>query len=163
MSKAPRHPRSILHESFRAGITLKGIDGILEVVGGVLLWFIKPAALSNISFFLFDHELPLDPHDFIATHFFNVSQHLANGGKTFASIYLLSHGLTKALLVTALWFDRLWAYPLTIAVFSAFSVYQVYRFTHTHSIALALITVFDLMIIYLTCEQYGEQKAARSK
>jgi len=162
-SKSGAHRHSFLHESFRAGITLKGIDSILEAIGGVLLWFISPASLSNVSFFLFDHELPLDPHDFIATHFFNASQHLANGGKTFASIYLLSHGLTKAVLVIALWFDKLWAYPLTIAVFSAFCVYQMYRFTHTHSWALALVTVFDLMIIYLTWEQYGEQRSAGAK
>ena len=29
----------LLHDSFRVGITIKGIDGILEALGGVLLWF----------------------------------------------------------------------------------------------------------------------------
>jgi uncharacterized membrane protein len=65
--------------------------------------------------------------------------------------------------VTALWFDKLWAYPLTMAVFAAFSVYQVYRFAHTHSLALALLTVFDVLIIYLTWEEYREQKLIRHK
>jgi uncharacterized membrane protein len=148
-----------LHDSFRAGITIKGIDGLLEAVGGVLIWFVKPTSLDNLSLWAFDHELPLHMNDFLADHVFKISQHLANGGKMFATIYLISHGLLKALLVTGLWFDKLWAYPATIAVFTAFSFYQIYRFTHTHSLALAWLTVFDVLIIYLTWREYREQKA----
>jgi uncharacterized membrane protein len=50
---------------------------------------------------------------------------------------------------------------LTIAVFSAFSGYQLYRFTHTHSLALILFTVFDVLIIYLTWREYRDQKLSR--
>jgi len=157
MSLQSNRGKSMLHDSFRAGITLKGIDGILEAVGAVLLWFVKPSSISAISMVLFEHDLPLDPHDFIAIHLLHISEKLANGGKTFACIYLLSHGLTKAALVTALWFDKLWAYPLTIAVFSIFSFYQIYRFTHTHSLVLAFLTVFDILIIYLTWTEYETQ------
>jgi uncharacterized membrane protein len=147
-----------LHGSFRAAITLKGVDGILEAIGAVLLWFVKPSSISAISRILFEHDLPLDPRDFIATHVLHLSEKLANGSKTFACIYLLSHGLTKAVLVTALWFDKMWAYPLTIAVFSIFSCYQIYRFTHTHSVVLAIVTVFDILIIYLTWMEYQVQR-----
>jgi uncharacterized membrane protein len=76
-------------------------------------------------------------------------------------VYLVLHGLIKAVLVTALWFDALWTYPLTIAVFSAFSGYQLYRFTHTHSLALILFTLFDVLIIYLTWREYRDQKLSR--
>jgi len=151
-----------LHDTFRAGITLKGIDGILEAIGAVLLWFVRPSSLSALSIVLFEHDLPLDRHDFIATHVLHLSESLANGGKTFACIYLLSHGITKAALVTALWFDKMWAYPLTIAVFSIFSCYQIYRFTHTHSIVLAVVTVFDILIICLTWSEYRTQRKTRA-
>lgn len=152
----------MLHETFRASITLKGIDGILEAIGGVLLWFVKPSSVTALSFVLFEHELPLDRHDFIATHVLHFSEKLANGGKVFPSIYLISHGVIKAVLVTLLWFDKLWAYPLTIAVFAIFCIYQVYRFTHTHAISLALLTVFDLLIIYLTWAEYRAQRERRN-
>lgn len=163
MSLQPSRSKSMLHDSFRAGITLKGIDGILEAVGAVLLWFVKPSSISAISMVLFEHDLPLDPHDFIATHLLHISEKLANGGKTFACIYLLSHGLIKAFLVIALWFDKLWAYPLTTAVFSLFSFYQIYRFTHTHSLVLAFLTVFDILIIYLTWVEYQTQRKAANR
>ena len=153
----------MLHETFRASITLKGIDGILEAIGGVLLWFVNPASVTAFSMALFEHELPLDHHDFIAIHVLHFSEKLANGGKVFPSIYLISHGLIKAVLVTALWFDALWAYPLTIAVFGSFCVFQMYRFTHTHAISLALLTVFDLLIIYLTWAEYRAQLERKTK
>jgi uncharacterized membrane protein len=162
-TRTKKRPKTIMHETFRAGITLKGIDGILESVGGVLLWFVRPSSIRGVIGVLLQHELSRDPHDFIAAHLLHASQHLTDASKPFASAYLLTHGLVKALLVTALWFDKLWAYPLTMAVFAAFSVYQVYRFAHTHSLALALLTVFDVLIIYLTWEEYREQKLIRHK
>lgn len=133
------------------------------MVGGALLWFVKPAALSKIALDFLGYDLPLDPHDFIATHLFRATMHLANGSKHFASLYLVTHGLIKVVLVTALWFDALWAYPVTIFVFGVFSVYQVYRFTHTHSVALVLLTVFDVLIIWLTLREYRDQKWIRGK
>ena len=151
----------VLHDSFRVGITLKGIGAILEAAGGVLLWFVRPAALNKIAFAFLDYDLPLDRHDFIATHLFRATMHLASGSKHFASLYLLTHGLIKLALVAALWLDVLWAYPVTIFVFGVFSAYQVYRFTHTHSVALILLTVFDVLIIWLTWQEYQGQKRVR--
>ena len=59
---------SLLSKTFHTGITLKGIDGLLEIAGGVLLWFLKPRELSEIARFIFQHELPHDPDDWIAVH-----------------------------------------------------------------------------------------------
>ena len=127
----------------------------------MLLWFVRPAALNKIAFAFLEYDLPLDRHDFIVTHLFRATMHLASGGSHFSSLYLLMHGLIKAALVTALWFDVLWAYPATIFVFGSFSAYQVYRFTHTHSLALILLTVFDVLIIWLTWREYRNQKLIR--
>lgn len=155
--------RSILHETFRTGITLKGIDGVFEVIGGILIWFITPASLNRIAQVLCQHELSWDPRDLILTHLLNASQNLTSGNRLFAALFLLSHGLTKIVLVIALWLDRLWAYPLMIFVFGAFSIYQVYRFTHTHSVWLAVLTVFDIVIVCLTWREYQEQKSMQAE
>src|SRR5271167_2866499 len=152
---------SLLRASFRTGITMKGIDGLLEATGGVLLWFIKPEALGEFLRLMFVHELSRDPRDFVAAHLVHVSEKLAQSDPLFASIYLLTHGLVKAGLSILLWMNKLWAYPLAIAVFSAFSVYQVFRFTHTHSWALVVLTIFDVLIILLTWNEYQHQKAMR--
>jgi len=155
--------KSILRGTFRTGITLKGLDGLLEAVGGVLLWFIKPEALGSTLQEIFQHELSRDPHDFVAAHLLHISEKIASSDPLFASIYLLSHGLVKAVLAVLLWMNRLWAYPLAIVIFSAFSVYQIYRYTHTHAFALLVLTLFDVIIVYLTWEEYGAEKLRRSQ
>lgn len=151
----------LLHGTFRTGVAMKGVDGLLEMIGGILLWFIKPSAMSSTLRMLCEHELSRDPHDFIAVHLLHTSERLVHGDPLFASIFLLSHGSVKAVLAVFLWFGELWAYPLAIFVFSAFSVYQVYRYTHTDSIALLGLTAFDLAIVWLTWGEYRVQKSAR--
>lgn len=153
--------KKLLHDAFRTGITMKGIDGLLETTGGVLLWYVKPQAMGRALRTLGLHELSRDPHDFISIHLLHVSEKLAHSNPLFASIFLLVHGLAKVGLAIALWLNELWAYPLAIGVFSSFGVYQIYRFSHTHSIALAILTIFDAMIVWLTWEDYRVQKSAR--
>lgn len=153
--------KALLRTSFRAGIAVKAFDGIFETVGGVLLWFVRPAEMSRALHFLFQHELSSDPHDFVANHLLHLTAQLAQSRPVFASLFLLSHGIVKVALAIALWMDDLWAYPLAILVFGAFSVYQVYRYAHTHSLALLVLTILDIAIVWLTWQEYGVLKSAR--
>jgi uncharacterized membrane protein len=153
---------SFLKATFRTGITLKGIDGLLEAIGGVLLWFIKPESLGWTLQQIFQHELSRDPHDFIAAHLLHGSEKLAHSDPLFASIYLLAHGVVKAVLSVLLWMNKLWAYPLAITIFSAFTVYGVYRFTHTHSTLLLMFAGFDALIAFLSWEEYRVEKSRGS-
>lgn len=150
-----------LHKTFRIGILLKGLDGAFEIVGAVFVWFLNPASAMRILRTLFRHELSENPHAFLASHLIGALQGLA-GSRWFAAAFLLSHGLTKVVLVVALWFDRLWAYPLMIFVLSAFILYQIGRFAETHSIVLGLLTLFDLVIVWLTWREYRAQRRTRS-
>ncbi len=155
--------KSILHDSFRVGITLKGFDGILEAVAGVALWFTKPARMTDLIRSLCEHMLARIPNVYISSHLIAASQRLTNESRQFAAIYLLTHGLVKVVLVACLWMNRLWAYPLTIAVFGLFMLYQVHRFTQTHSIAMIFLTIFDGLIIYLTWVEFQQQKKKQWK
>jgi uncharacterized membrane protein len=152
--------KSLQHDAFRAGISAKGFDGILETVGGALLWFVKPSSFAWMQTFWL-HQLSYSRHNFVAVHMLHMSQRLASSDPVFASIYLLSHGLIKVVLAVALWLDELWAYPLAIVIFGGFCVYQVYRYTHTHSEALLWLTVFDVAVVILTWAEYRAQASAR--
>lgn len=154
-------PQSLLHSTFRVGIAIKAIDGILETIGGALLWFVRPATMNRALRFIFQHELSRDTHDFFAGHLLHFSANVAHGSIVFASLYLLSHGAVKIALAAALWMNELWAYPLAIFVFGAFTVYQIYRYDHTHSLALLILTVFDAAVVWLTWEEYGAQRSTR--
>lgn len=141
-----------IHKIFVWSVLLKAFDGVVEILGGVALLF--PGVLTNIAMLLIQNELIEDPHDFLATYLqHTVPTFLAQSG-WFAALYLVSHGLIKTVLVAGLLRDKLWAYPSAIVVFALFIVYQLYRYTFTHSIFLILLTVLDLVVIGLTWHEY---------
>jgi uncharacterized membrane protein len=156
-------PSSLLDKTFHTGIAIKGFDGVLECIGGVLVWFIKPTSMNGIVRFAAMHDLPGKYDEMLVAQLLHTTQMLANGGKTFASVYLITHGLSKVVLVIALWLNKLWAYPLTMVVFAIFCIYQMHRYTRTHSIWLVLLTIFDLFLIYLTWREYTQKKRARDE
>jgi len=149
----------LLDRAFVVGIILKGLDGVLEVVGGLLLLLVSPATIDQISRALTQHELSEDPHDFLATHLLHVTGSLTGSAIRFGAVYLLLHGVVKIALVTALLRDKIWAYPWMIAFLIVFIVYQIYRMTFAFSIGLLGLTIFDVVVVWLTYREYGKQRA----
>lgn len=143
---------------FRIGIVAKGIDGILEVVGGLLLLFATPATLNGIVHTLTREELSEDPGDFIATHLLHVASDVTTQGVVFASIYLLIHGAVKVVLVLALLRDQYWAYPWMIATLLAFIAYQGYELVAEPTSGLLALTVFDVLVTVLTWHEYRRHR-----
>lgn len=88
-----------LDKTFKIALVLKGLDGILEVAGGILLVFLSPHALEHLARTLTAHELSQDPHDLIARYILHTASHLTTGTTLFGAVYLLSHGIAKIVLV----------------------------------------------------------------
>jgi uncharacterized membrane protein len=152
-------PRDLLDQTFEIGILLKGVDGVLEVLGGVLLLVVSPATIDRVVTSLTQHELSEDPHDFLATHLLGTAHGLTGSAVLFGAVYLLLHGVVKVILVTALLKNQLWAYPWTIAFLGVFIVYQVYRLSFKPSVGLTALTIFDAVIAWLTYREYRKQLA----
>src|SRR5271155_1110487 len=98
---------------------------MLECIGGVLVWFIKPTSMNGVARFMSMHDLPGKYDEMLIANLLPTTQMLANGGNDFRSIYLITHGLSQVVLVVALWMNKLWAYPVTMFVFAVFCVYQM--------------------------------------
>ena len=143
-----------IHLVFEISIILKGLHALLEVVGGIAIFFISQEFLLQVVTAITQDELTGDPNDFFSNYLVNVIQNFSTGSQHFASWYLLSHGVIKGLLVIGLLKEKLWSYPLAIVVFTLFIVYQLVRYTHTGSVWLLLLTVLDLVIIALTWHEY---------
>lgn len=144
----------IVHVLFDLSIICKGVDGLLEIIGGAILLFISPERIHSFIRTVTQHELSEDPGDLVATYLLNSAQHLTAGAKTFAAVYLLWHGVVKVALVTALLLKRHWAYPAAIGAFFLFLVYQLYRYSHTHSNELLVLSAIDVVVIVLTWLEY---------
>ncbi len=158
-----RKKPSILHVGFEVAILLKGLHAALEIVGGILLQFVKPEILNKWIRLLTQNELAEDPKDLIANLLLRAGQHYSVGSQHFAVLYLLSHGLVKVVLVLLLWRRKLWAYPLAVVVLALFIAFQVFRWTTTHSILLVLLTALDALIIWLTLAEYKRLQGERPR
>lgn len=156
-------PRTATDKAFRVSLYLKGLDGLLETLGGILLLLIKPEQINHLARWLTQGELSQDPHDFIANHILKTAHSLTGASLAFGAAYLLAHGAVKIVLVFEVLRDHLWAYLALIAVTSLFVVYQVYRLAAAKfSVSLLLLTLFDLLIIYLTQKEYRRQRQTRA-
>ncbi len=152
MAQEETQREKTIHRVFVWGIWLKAFDGVVEILGGVALLF--NGALARVAHTLILNELVEDPHDLIATHLQHALPALLAQSGWFASLYLFTHGAIKLFLVQGLLRDKLWAYPTAIVVFFAFIAYQLYRYSYTHSVFLLILTVFDLVVIWLTWHEY---------
>ncbi len=145
------HLRELL---FRISMVLKGLDGIVEIAGAICLWVVSPEWLVHVVRMLTRDEIAEDPHDLVANFLRHAAGHFSLSGQHFMAFYLLAHGVVKIFVVAALLRGKLWAYPIAVAVFSAFIVYQTYRFALTESIGLLALTVIDLVVIFFIWLEY---------
>jgi uncharacterized membrane protein len=150
-----------VHLLFDISLIGKALDGVLEVIGGVVLFFVNAEQINGMLKVLTLHELSEDPHDFLANLFLHSVQHLSTGTKVFAAFFLLWHGLVKVGLVWALFRRHLWAYPIAILAFGLFLAYQIYRYSHTHSMWLLALSILDLFVILLTWLEYKRLRHSR--
>jgi uncharacterized membrane protein len=143
-----------IHELFEVSVLLKGAHAAIECIGGLLLWLTGNDVIVRIVASLTQDELREDRSDFIAQHIMTWANGFSLATQHFYAFYLLSHGIVKLALVTGLLMRKLWAYPASLAVMTLFIAYQLYRYTHTHGIGLILLTVFDLVVMWLVWHEY---------
>lgn len=147
--------RSRLQRSlFRLLLLVKTLDGILEVIGGVLLWSVTPLTVSRLTVALTQHELAEDPRDFVANHLVAAARHLTNDVRLFAVVYLLVHGVIKTALMIAVLKGHKKVYPCAIGFLGLFICYQVYRVGYSGSGGLAVITAIDIVVVILIWREY---------
>jgi uncharacterized membrane protein len=140
-----------IHQLFLVSITLKGIHALIEIAGGIALYLFET---DTIAAWLWEASRSSDVIAKFA-HGFSHREH------EFYAFYLVSHGVVNATLVTGLMLRKLWSYPATFAVLTAFIAYQLYRYTYTNDIGLIAISVLDLIVMALTWHEYRLVKRAR--
>lgn len=163
VQQAHGQPGKLFDKAFRTTLYFKGLIGILETIGGILLLVVNPDQINRLANWLTEADLSRDPHDFIASHILKTAHDLTGASLVFGALYLLSHGIVKIVLVIEVLRDRLWAYSALIAVTAVFVVYQVYRLSDHLTFGLSALTILDLAIIYLTWREYGKHKTMQAK
>ncbi|SPF50924.1 conserved membrane hypothetical protein [Syntrophobacter sp. SbD1] len=146
---------TLVHRAFVAGIVLKGVDAVLEILGGISFFFLSPQSLNVWTLSLIEREFPEGLRNFLLGwlgHNWSIDSQL------FATFYLVSHGVMKLFIATVLLKGKIWAYHTGIVFFFLFILYQLYRYAFTHSVWLIILSGLDMVIIYLTWEEYKRVK-----
>jgi uncharacterized membrane protein len=143
-----------IHRIFKISILMKGAHAVIEIVGGLALYLVTTGTIVNLVKLATQEEPIEDPNDYIASHLLAMAQHFSVASKSFYAFYLLSHGAIKLLLVIGLLRNQVWSYPASLVAMAAFIVYQLYRFSYTHSPGLIALTVFDLVVIALIWHEW---------
>lgn len=155
MSQPPAGRRDrVLDLVFLLGLLGKGIDGLAELVGGIVMLLITPGQLLEVVRAFTAHERTEDPHDLLVTVLLHGVQHLDTGTAHFVAAYLLLHGVVKVAIVGALLLGSRRIYPWAIAALTIFLLYQAYQLIVAPSALLVLLTVLDALILALTWREW---------
>ncbi|VVE13392.1 membrane protein [Pandoraea morbifera] len=143
-----------LHGLFEASLWIKALFAVCEMVAGAAAYFISSHVVLSFALRITGHELREDPHDVLASVLLHAAQHLSVGSQAFVAVYLLAHGVLKLWLIVGLLRERLWIFPVSVVIFALFIAYQLYRYAHTHSVWLLLLSLLDLGVIALTWHEF---------
>ena len=153
--------RKSVHEAFRISLFAKGAFALIEIVGGIITFFVSQQVVSQVATIVTEGEVTTGPDDAVTTALTNLAQDTSGSTQHFIALYLISHGIIKLLLIFGLLKEKLWAYPLSLVVFALFVVYQIHRYFSTYSFLLIVITVFDLIVIALILNEWNAMRRAR--
>jgi uncharacterized membrane protein len=138
-----------INKLFALGVFIKGAQGLIELVGGTLLLFVTTNSITAFISKVTNEELLEHPRDFISIHLVEFASHLSIGDKIFATVYLIVHGIIKIILIIGLLREKLWAYYTYIFVLCGLIVYEFYKVSINHSLALLAFTLIDVFVVWI--------------
>lgn len=147
--------------AFLVGFAFKAVDGLVELLVGLPLFFVSPAQVDAAARLVTAGELREDPDDLLAHLIRHGVADLSGQATVFAAVYLVLHGLVKLGIVAAIVSGSRKLYPWAIAALSAFVVWQGYEFALHPSAGLALLTLVDIAIVALTVREYRHHRSLR--
>jgi uncharacterized membrane protein len=154
------HPKTLLDKVFEAGLIIKGADGALEFLGGLLLLFVSPSSIHRFLAFITQQELTENPHDKFAQLVLHSADSLNTANKNFLILFLWIHAAVKLVSVIGILRNILWVYPFALVSLGLLMLYQVYSIYQRASLGLVLLTAFDIFVLVMIWKEYGKVKVA---
>jgi len=145
---------------YRIGLVIKGIDGLFELLAGLLLW-VAPDLLRALLAPLEQTDMDDGTFRIFVAHLagrFDTS--LAQGPPAFVIFFLLSHGIVKLALVYCLLKEYRWVYPYALGVLGLFALYQLVVLVRSPNLGLAALMALDLIIIWLVWREWMNLRRA---
>lgn len=150
----------LLHRLFTLVVAVKGLDGVVDLVGGAVLLLLPPGAIAAWADAVTRHELSEDPGDVLANLLHRWGSDFGRNAQLFVAAYLLLHGVTKLLLAASLLMGRRWAYPVALVFLAVFMVYAGYRLAFAWSWFLVAVIILDAATIALVAREWRTRRGS---
>jgi uncharacterized membrane protein len=155
-------PGSLAHTAYLVTIAVKGFDGALETLAGLLILLTGPQRLYHFAVRVTAPELGGD-HEQVALAIRNGAHHLAINGAGFIIFYLLVHGLLKLGIAAALLRGKgRWIFPVSAIVLVGFIIFMVEKLTHQWSWWLFGFAMFDGLTLVLVLNEWRQGAKTRN-
>lgn len=157
-----RQHNTLAHKAYLVTIAIKGFDGALETLAGLLIWITGPQLLYRWAVRLTAPELGGN-HEDVALAIRQGAQHLAINGAGFIVFYLLIHGMLKLGIAIALMRGKgRWIFPVSALVLSGFIAFMVEKLTHQWSNWLCGFAAFDALTLALVLNEWRRGPALKA-
>ncbi len=143
---------------FYGGLAVKAVNAVIEFISGFLMLILSHDMLNRLIWFAAVYELREDPKDILMNYFIKLGNNLSISAQHAAALYMLLHGITKLLVIWLLLKRKLWAYPVSIVVFSLFIAYEAYSYVIGQSLLMLFMIVIDLAIVAVVFLEYKRLK-----
>jgi len=146
---------SIAHLGYLITIAVKGFDGAVELLIGLLIWLAGPMRIYLWILRLTAPELDDHPASKVIHAIRRGASGLAEGQSGFAVTYLLIHGVLKLGLALALLRGgHRWFYPVAALILAGFIAFMSLRLAARWSDLLLGFALFDLLTLALVLNEW---------
>jgi uncharacterized membrane protein len=159
MTKAFSRPTGLFHLGYMVTVAIKGIDGAIETLLGLVIAIAGPERLADFVLSFIVPELEQHPHSRIWQAAHHGATNFSHNSGHFAVIYLLIHGLLKAGIAYNLLLEKRWIFIPAFVVLTGFIAFMGARLMEHWSIWLFALAMFDVITLALVVNEYVRLKA----
>ncbi len=149
---------TLINIGFFGGLGLKALNAVVEIIGGFFMTFISHYWVNRFILMIALPELSEDPDDPLMNYLITFGQNFSSSSQHLVGAYMLLHGITKLVIIVLLLERKLWAFPVGVAVFGLFIIFELFSYIHGHSLIMLFIVIFDVIILAMIILEYQRLK-----
>ncbi len=151
----PRKKHVLLDDTYYISLILKGLSGIFEAIGAVVILIFNPPRLHYFLELVAQTEFAHRHHAFVN----GITTHISNGYtvqlRYFLFVYLLVHAAVKLVSVVGLFMNKRWAYPFALITLGLMMLYQLYEIIFVKpTVIMVGLTIFDIAVLAMIWREY---------
>jgi uncharacterized membrane protein len=152
--------KSLAHLAYLVTIAVKGIDGAIETILGLVIWVSGPDRFNAFLMRFTAPELVADPRPSGVTEFLrNAASQLMDSSVSFIVFYLLAHGILKVVLALVLLTGGgRWVYPVATLILTGFIGFMSFHLAEHWSNWVLAFAIFDFVTLLLVLNEWRNEK-----